>query len=238
MQSPVGALAAAKRQVQQPVDASAMFAHDDERKDVVMGGGGGGAEGRKHRPANARRVDVMLKRKLAEERAEHPDVKARREKHERARMRASDADEMLRQAGLMSSVAAPLMNPNMPSAPNGVAVDGEARSSQARGEAGAERQQQRTLEMALAGRNVFITGSAGVGKSLLVDSIVEQLRKMGKEVAITASTGIAAVNVGGDAACVRRYWPRRGHGAHSRQAGWRLEVQAQEVVQHPGAGDR
>ena len=197
MQSPVGALAAAKRQVQQPVDASAMFAHDDERKDVVMGGGGGGAEGRKHRPANARRVDRMLKRKLAEERAEHPDVKARREKHERARMRASDADEMLRQAGLMSSVAAPLMNPNMPSAPNGVAVDGEGETVKREEKPELSAQQQRTLEMALAGRNVFITGSAGVGKSLLVDSIVEQLRKMGKEVAITASTGIAAVNVGG-----------------------------------------
>jgi ATP-dependent DNA helicase PIF1 len=59
------------------------------------------------------------------------------------------------------------------------------------------KEQEAALEAALEGTNLFITGSAGVGKSLLVLSIVRELELKRKVVAVTASTGIAAVNVGG-----------------------------------------
>jgi ATP-dependent DNA helicase PIF1 len=50
-------------------------------------------------------------------------------------------------------------------------------------------------------RSVFFTGSAGTGKSVLMRSIIDDLRKMyarePDRVAVTASTGLAACNIGG-----------------------------------------
>lgn len=48
-------------------------------------------------------------------------------------------------------------------------------------------------------KNVFYTGSAGTGKSVVLREVVKQLRARYGEsaVAITASTGLAAVNIGG-----------------------------------------
>ena len=45
--------------------------------------------------------------------------------------------------------------------------------------------------------NLFITGGAGVGKSVLVDAIDKSARKNGKSVLKCAFTGIAAKNIGG-----------------------------------------
>lgn len=51
------------------------------------------------------------------------------------------------------------------------------------------------------GRSVFFTGSAGTGKSVLLREIIKSLRIKWKShtdaVAVTASTGIAACNIGG-----------------------------------------
>jgi ATP-dependent DNA helicase PIF1 len=51
------------------------------------------------------------------------------------------------------------------------------------------------------GKSIFFTGSAGTGKSVLMKSIITRLRNMhAKEpdrVAVTASTGLAAVNIDG-----------------------------------------
>lgn len=47
------------------------------------------------------------------------------------------------------------------------------------------------------GYNTFITGCAGVGKSLIISKIKEWSIKKGKKVAVTATTGVAAANVGG-----------------------------------------
>jgi ATP-dependent DNA helicase PIF1 len=50
-------------------------------------------------------------------------------------------------------------------------------------------------------RSVFFTGSAGTGKSVLMRAIIDDLRKMyarePDRVAVTASTGLAACNIGG-----------------------------------------
>ena len=57
--------------------------------------------------------------------------------------------------------------------------------------------QQNALNAVNSGRNVFITGGAGTGKSYLLRAIVYSLRSSGKNVIVCAPTGIAAANVGG-----------------------------------------
>lgn len=49
----------------------------------------------------------------------------------------------------------------------------------------------------LEGKNVFLTGKAGTGKSFVVKHVMEQLKAAGKKVAAIAPTGVAANNVGG-----------------------------------------
>ncbi|KAL5518664.1 hypothetical protein ACEPAH_347 [Sanghuangporus vaninii] len=59
------------------------------------------------------------------------------------------------------------------------------------------RGQARVLEGVARGESVFFTGSAGTGKSALLREIIKMLGGLSSEVAVTASTGIAAVNIGG-----------------------------------------
>ncbi|SCU86897.1 LAME_0D08064g1_1 [Lachancea meyersii CBS 8951] len=61
-------------------------------------------------------------------------------------------------------------------------------------------EQRRVIDLIVNQRkNVFYTGSAGTGKSVVLRELVKQLRARYGEsaVAITASTGLAAVNIGG-----------------------------------------
>ncbi|GMK58938.1 hypothetical protein CspeluHIS016_0603800 [Cutaneotrichosporon spelunceum] len=63
-------------------------------------------------------------------------------------------------------------------------------------------EQQEVLKMVVdQGRNIFFTGSAGAGKSVLLREIIKSLHikyaKSTDAVAVTASTGIAACNIGG-----------------------------------------
>jgi len=55
-------------------------------------------------------------------------------------------------------------------------------------------EQKNVLELVLTGTNVFYTGSAGTGKSVLLREIIKSLHKklvkMPDAVAVTASTGI------------------------------------------------
>lgn len=53
------------------------------------------------------------------------------------------------------------------------------------------------LQILKAGKNTFITGSAGTGKSYLINTYIQYLKERAVPVAITASTGIAATHVGG-----------------------------------------
>ena len=55
--------------------------------------------------------------------------------------------------------------------------------------------QQKVIELFLQGKNLFISGGAGCGKSYLLNFLKRNFANNGLE--ITASTGIAAVNIGG-----------------------------------------
>lgn len=58
--------------------------------------------------------------------------------------------------------------------------------------------QEKAIELALAGHNIFLTGRAGTGKSYTLNKIIKALEKQNKIVAVTASTGIAATHIGGN----------------------------------------
>ena len=56
--------------------------------------------------------------------------------------------------------------------------------------------QKRAVDLALTGKSFFLTGAGGTGKSYVIRSIVEALNKEGKDVALTAMTGCAALLLG------------------------------------------
>lgn len=53
------------------------------------------------------------------------------------------------------------------------------------------------LKEMCSGKNVFLTGDAGTGKSYTIDKFLEQCDKDNKQVVVCAPTGIAAINIGG-----------------------------------------
>ncbi len=57
--------------------------------------------------------------------------------------------------------------------------------------------QQTALEILKSGKNVFLTGSAGSGKTHTLNTYIHFLRSQGADVAVTASTGIASTHLGG-----------------------------------------
>ncbi len=57
--------------------------------------------------------------------------------------------------------------------------------------------QDEALHVLKTGRNVYLTGSAGSGKTYTLNNYVKYLRGQGIEPAVTASTGIAATHLGG-----------------------------------------
>lgn len=82
------------------------------------------------------------------------------------------------------------------------------------------------VERVVAKENVFITGSAGTGKSFLLRCIIKILKTIHGDatVAVTAPTGIAAVNIGG--VTIHR-WAGIQLAADYKQlsAAWKLETQ-------------
>ena len=60
-----------------------------------------------------------------------------------------------------------------------------------------EEQQHALHSIVDEGKNVYVFGNAGTGKSLILQAAVLRLRRLGKRVAVTASTGIAGVAIGG-----------------------------------------
>eukprot|EP00741_Cyanophora_paradoxa_P013401 tig00020685_g12940.t1 len=78
-------------------------------------------------------------------------------------------------------------------------------------------EQRYVVEQVLEGRNVFVTGSAGTGKSFLLRRAIDVLRRergMQASLAITAPTGIAATMLGG---CTVHAWAGVGLGKESKE---------------------
>ncbi|MDD4607328.1 MAG: AAA family ATPase [Patescibacteria group bacterium] len=57
--------------------------------------------------------------------------------------------------------------------------------------------QQEALDILKMGQNVFLTGPPGSGKTFLLNKYINYLKNQGKDVGITASTGIAATHMNG-----------------------------------------
>jgi ATP-dependent exoDNAse (exonuclease V) alpha subunit/DNA-binding CsgD family transcriptional regulator len=58
-------------------------------------------------------------------------------------------------------------------------------------------QQETALAILKSGRNVFLTGSAGTGKTYVLNQYIQYLKERKVPVAVTASTGIAATHMNG-----------------------------------------
>ncbi|MDB4533336.1 AAA family ATPase [Vicingaceae bacterium] len=58
-------------------------------------------------------------------------------------------------------------------------------------------QQEKALAILKSGKNVFLTGSAGTGKTYVLNQYIEYLKERKVKVAVTASTGIAATHMNG-----------------------------------------
>lgn len=59
------------------------------------------------------------------------------------------------------------------------------------------KEQRAALKVLESGQNVFITGGAGVGKTVLLNAFVEEQTKKGKKILVTAPTGMAAAHISG-----------------------------------------
>ena len=57
--------------------------------------------------------------------------------------------------------------------------------------------QKTALDILKLGRNVYLTGAAGSGKTYLLNQYIKYLKDKGAEVGVTASTGIAATHMNG-----------------------------------------
>jgi type IV secretory pathway ATPase VirB11/archaellum biosynthesis ATPase len=57
--------------------------------------------------------------------------------------------------------------------------------------------QEKALDILKSGKNVFLTGSAGAGKTYTLNAYIQWLKEHKVPVAVTASTGIAATHMNG-----------------------------------------
>ena len=62
---------------------------------------------------------------------------------------------------------------------------------------GLSAEQAHVLELVSRGRNLFLTGGGGVGKSFVIYQVVAAQKARGRVVAVAASTGVAAEHIGG-----------------------------------------
>ena len=57
--------------------------------------------------------------------------------------------------------------------------------------------QAQALQVMKRGDSVFLTGPAGSGKTYVLNQLIQDLKRRKRQVAVTASTGIAATHIGG-----------------------------------------
>ena len=89
--------------------------------------------------------------------------------------------------------------------------------------------QERVLSLIKQGHNVFFTGPAGSGKSLILKHLTQYLDSKGQTYAVTAPTGIASVLIGGQTI---HSWSRVGKGEKS--VNYYIN-KAKNTIRHPGA---
>ncbi len=87
--------------------------------------------------------------------------------------------------------------------------------------------QERTLELMKAGKNIFLTGPAGSGKTTVLTQFIDWAKAEGKNVAATASTGIAATHLSGTTI---HSWA--GIGIADRMTPYQLDELAQKQYLH------
>ena len=58
-------------------------------------------------------------------------------------------------------------------------------------------QLERARKAIIDGKNVYLFGKAGTGKSTLIRNVVEELKQLNQKVVVLAPTGVAAINAGG-----------------------------------------
>lgn len=58
-------------------------------------------------------------------------------------------------------------------------------------------QQLHACELALTGKNIFVTGGAGTGKTFFIKNVVKKLRNQGKQVGVTSMTANSALLING-----------------------------------------
>jgi ATP-dependent DNA helicase PIF1 len=80
-----------------------------------------------------------------------------------------------------------------------------------------DQDQLRAVELARSGKSFFLTGAGGTGKSYVIRSIVDSLKKDGKDGALTAMTGCAALLLGKGAKTLHS-WAGIGLGKDSVQS--------------------
>ena len=66
------------------------------------------------------------------------------------------------------------------------------------------KKQRYALDTMLSGSNVFLTGDAGTGKTTVIQTFIDEAEKAGKNILVSATTGIAADNIGYGATTVHR----------------------------------
>ena len=89
------------------------------------------------------------------------------------------------------------------------------------------------LEEMLEGKNVFLTGEAGTGKSEVIKMFIADREKAGKNILITAPTGTAADNLGGET-IHRAFGAPVGVIANSKPVKKREEGQGKECKRRSG----
>src|SRR5579875_2714896 len=58
--------------------------------------------------------------------------------------------------------------------------------------------QAQALRVMLEGKSVFLTGAPGAGKTYILNEFIRRATQQDRQVAVTASTGIAATHIGGN----------------------------------------
>ena len=76
-------------------------------------------------------------------------------------------------------------------------------------------EQREVLDVVKSGKSVFFTGAAGTGKSVLLREIIGWGQLSGRKSAVTASTGIASINIGGS---TLHSWAGIGLGQETKEA--------------------